>query len=477
MGTLTPEEEQMHLLTEPTEGISPQDFVDFGPIAAQKVALISDTQAIAKLILEKVKGHIPDAITDAQFTLHDQTTQVGKDNVKKIISALNTWNTKETSIPESMVSSIKKYAPIAPDAEPAEPVDYSKYIPHLYPPMAKHTMSYVKGKYVYINPNVPPKDHDFAIKAAVDEHLKNIKKLPPKQPIIGPHDTDFDVEAYMDDPQNFQGIPNVHASPHVFEKFDISRINSGEGTQNEGWGLYTSGEPEVGNHYKNQFNQNVADKFHLTEQNAYTVLKLEKGDIDKALKFVARPDYRAFDEVPTHDVDTILRRWKAKGVPPLAPRYVVDFQVDPQDLIDGRLAFERQPKHVQKRILDAWGHLGLSTNRLKLDTTMLRHNKDVAPKHTSVAPHLKTVSPKQLSIAYAEQGIPGLMYKDPDYLHQWPNSKPNYVGYTDKFYKILKKYSLAGLMSGAGLEALNNLSDEAEASTVKDGKPNNKGQK
>ena len=41
-----------------------------------------------------------------------------------------------------------------------------------------------------------------------------------------------------------------HGSPHVFEKFDISKIGTGEGAQAYGYGLYFAGKEEVAEHYK-----------------------------------------------------------------------------------------------------------------------------------------------------------------------------------------------------------------------------------
>ena len=45
-------------------------------------------------------------------------------------------------------------------------------------------------------------------------------------------------------------IKAYHGSPHKFDVFDLSKINTGEGFQAFGHGLYFGGEPEVGENYK-----------------------------------------------------------------------------------------------------------------------------------------------------------------------------------------------------------------------------------
>ena len=57
-----------------------------------------------------------------------------------------------------------------------------------------------------------------------------------------------------------QGIKAYHSSPHDFEKFDASKIGTGEGAQVYGHGLYFAENPTVsgqGGQYWNQFLRTV----------------------------------------------------------------------------------------------------------------------------------------------------------------------------------------------------------------------------
>src|SRR5262245_53429063 len=48
-----------------------------------------------------------------------------------------------------------------------------------------------------------------------------------------------------------QGIRAYHGSPHDFERFDLSKIGTGEGAQVFGHGLYFAENPEVARTYRN----------------------------------------------------------------------------------------------------------------------------------------------------------------------------------------------------------------------------------
>lgn len=59
------------------------------------------------------------------------------------------------------------------------------------------------------------------------------------------------VEAGMNIAMNAPAITVWHGSPHKFDKFDMSKIGTGEGAQAYGHGLYFAEAPEVAKGYKN----------------------------------------------------------------------------------------------------------------------------------------------------------------------------------------------------------------------------------
>ena len=44
--------------------------------------------------------------------------------------------------------------------------------------------------------------------------------------------------------------PAYHGSPHIFDKFSLDKIGTGEGAQVYGWGLYFAGKREIAEHYR-----------------------------------------------------------------------------------------------------------------------------------------------------------------------------------------------------------------------------------
>jgi hypothetical protein len=101
------------------------------------------------------------------------------------------------------------------------------------------------------------------------------------------------------------GITAWHGTPHVFDKFDSSKIGTGEGVQAYGHGLYLAEAPEVAKNYASAV---TSQRFGLgtiegkpfsqlskAEQGALIDLKLAGGDVQKALAALAKrgPEYGA----------------------------------------------------------------------------------------------------------------------------------------------------------------------------------------
>ena len=91
-----------------------------------------------------------------------------------------------------------------------------------------------------------------------------------------------------------------HGSPHVFDRFSLEHIGSGEGAQSYGWGLYFAGRKEIAKHYRDTLTFNDAA---TPRQLAGMVLR-ETGSRDAAIaklnqranQWLSRdPEYRTGD--------------------------------------------------------------------------------------------------------------------------------------------------------------------------------------
>jgi hypothetical protein len=74
-----------------------------------------------------------------------------------------------------------------------------------------------------------------------------------------------DTMQTMSEAYNPAGMTVFHGSPHVFERFDLSKLGTGEGNQAYGRGMYVAQNPSVAEDYRNTLtgNQNL-DQFNTT---------------------------------------------------------------------------------------------------------------------------------------------------------------------------------------------------------------------
>jgi hypothetical protein len=100
-------------------------------------------------------------------------------------------------------------------------------------------------------------------------------------------------------PFGFGGITAFHGSPHRFDKFDMSKVGTGEGAQAYGHGLYFAENPAVAQDYARAVTtqrlglgtlESVPySSISKVEQAALADLKLSGGDANKAIERLKSP--------------------------------------------------------------------------------------------------------------------------------------------------------------------------------------------
>jgi hypothetical protein len=165
-------------------------------------------------------------------------------------------------------------------------------------------------------------------------------------------------------------IKAYHSSPHTFEKFDTSRIGTGEGAQVYGHGLYFAENPAVsgrGGEYWNQF----LHRFEGPERKAATALQREgfdreavMADLQKSLADVTdHMKHRKISDPLMAEADRahwqkLKDNWQTqydllKSGGPVGPRtYEVDIHADPKHMLDWDKPIKDQPE-VLGRIRDS----------------------------------------------------------------------------------------------------------------------------
>lgn len=310
-----------------------------------------------------------------------------------------------------------------------------------------------------------------------------------------------------------QGIRAFHSSPHNFDKFDISKIGTGEGAQVYGHGLYAAESPSVsgrGGAYDRQFTARNLGKHDLNQQEE-AILRLmtpDRTDADVLYELHRQGSIaKAADGLPDFDQaeEAIKRIRESKS-----NIYEVNIKANPDDFLDWDKPLSQQPESVRD-VLSRFGakdgevgqqsfmRVGKDTfpimgddGRWKAGGNTYEESLSMVGGDPRKVNRLRTSDSAKRSEVLREAGIPGIKYLDqgsrgitpPNVekyrakvaaLEQLPKTEENlnrlsdaqqelqsalraageissnYVVFDDSLIEILRKYGLAGLlMGGAG---------------------------
>lgn len=251
-----------------------------------------------------------------------------------------------------------------------------------------------------------------------------------------------------------RGIRAFHGSPHDFDRFDISKIGTGEGAQAYGHGLYFAENPAVAQQYRDdlapldriltaggrEFREDrvAAPQFRRSPEDfaAHALFKTN-GDIDAAI-------HRLGGLPMDLEAKDWLKANRGSVVPPGNPTghlYEVNINADPNSLLDWDAPLVEQPG-----ILSAMGRSrstpvrdtiaradkpGQYSGELPMGGDLMRaigmhYGGRSSPSHPKTSELLK------------RQGIPGLRYLDGGSRAATEGTR-NYVIFDDSLIDILNK--------------------------------------
>lgn len=253
-------------------------------------------------------------------------------------------------------------------------------------------------------------------------------------------------------------IRAYHGSPHDFDRFDLSKIGTGEGAQAYGHGLYFAENEGVAKSYRDALAKpelrvkddagQLIDPRQGSTQNmkfAGDLIAGFDGDVNKALADV---DYMHRTGRMNDDDAAMIRNyidlWSKDGIefkPNPGRMYEVEIDADPAQFLDWDKPLSGQPDAMQKAVLDAryGGNADYIAKSLEDPGYMGRS----VGSHLYDLGHEKvTGSPAAASRALAERGIPGIKYLDAGSRAAGDGSR-NYVLFRDDIINILRKYGVA----------------------------------
>jgi hypothetical protein len=260
------------------------------------------------------------------------------------------------------------------------------------------------------------------------------------------------------------GIKAYHGSPHDFERFDASKIGTGEGAQAYGHGLYLAENEAVAKEYRDKLTG-------LRTSAATRALDSAGGDVDAAIAGV-KAEIDRLKSLPNAGNDAAkrdsfisineeklaeLNALKNSGSMSKGRMYEVDIAADPEHFLDWDKPLSEQSPQVREK---------------------LEKVRQAVPELWSAAGGLRPALPGQYVIdrlgkteegaaALREAGIPGIRYLDQGSRGAGTGTS-NYVVFSgnEHLISILKKYGLP--ISAAGLAALSQLHpQEAQAAQQK----------
>ena len=244
-------------------------------------------------------------------------------------------------------------------------------------------------------------------------------------------------------------IRAYHASPYDFDKFDASKIGTGEGNQAYGQGLYFAQSPAVMEDYYQQFKRlrpTTAGKWSSRTVSDAEGMVASAGSAEMAIRRLESLLPGAADDVSLlpqiKDAIAYLRQEKA----PRARRYEVEIAHPESSLLDWDAPISRQPKVVQK----AYGEFAMDRpgdgGRIYRDIAT-RHGEAFDDDMTGVLADL--AASKEL----LAEGVPGIRYLDQGSRSAGDGTR-NYVMFpgTEDSIRILRKYGLLGPAAAGAMQ-------------------------
>lgn len=254
-----------------------------------------------------------------------------------------------------------------------------------------------------------------------------------------------------------QGIRAYHGSPHDFDKFDISKIGTGEGAQSYGHGLYFAENPKVALDYQKKLSDATGTVTYRVGENIYergtpewkilgtlyndgkrganSLLNTYRKDAAANAPYIRdmQPDFIQRMEAALAQVNK-----KSDIKQNLGRMYEVNINARPDQFLDWDKPLSQQPEVFSK--------LGNAENLLGRLPWGSRPIATPTPSTTGgelIRPMMDTRQPQFISQQLNEAGIPGIRYLDQGSRSEGKGTF-NYVVFNDALIDILKKYGIAG---------------------------------
>jgi hypothetical protein len=255
------------------------------------------------------------------------------------------------------------------------------------------------------------------------------------------------VRAY--DPSRVNAITAYHGSPHTFDRFDISKIGTGEGAQAYGHGLYFAENEAVARGYREALSGAQPFDLQSISPDAYRRLEF---DIDN---FAGRSTPDIINQEAANFVtrgtpapwmnDETIEALRNANLPARNPGslYQVQINADPSQLLDWDAPLSAQPLTARQGLTN---YLDQGYGQGFFDD-YVRQNPDAGLR--DIRGNFDDLSPADMSRELLSRGIPGIQYLDAGSRAAGDGSR-NFVIFDDSIVDILKRYGIGAAVVGGG---------------------------
>lgn len=263
-------------------------------------------------------------------------------------------------------------------------------------------------------------------------------------------------------------IRAYHGSPHTFDRFDMSKIGTGEGAQAYGHGLYFAGREGVARSYRDTLSalKDPIAALAPAEQTAYQYLQLYNGDRAKAVAQLAQSGRPSAPDA----IKIIQSGWEAPKTG--GSMYEVNLRTSPERLLDWDKPLSQQPAAVREALANTlppyevknWGglpHAVANKAMIELPKGEVTGREAYILSRAATGVDNSREAAEVASNRLRDLGIPGLQYLDGGSRAAGDGSR-NYVMFRDDIIDILKRYGLLGMIGGGGAAARNRLAPQGE---------------
>jgi hypothetical protein len=258
------------------------------------------------------------------------------------------------------------------------------------------------------------------------------------------------------------GIRAYHGSPHEFDKFDMSKIGTGEGAQAFGHGLYFAENEGVAKSYRDALGtapwRTLDGAGGDWAKVARSDIEYYNGNVDAAVSSWRDLATRKPDSVGGKASIEKLAAYERGEVDALNPGrlYEVRINANPEDFLDWDKPLSQQSEKVRGAV-DSMARN--AENYDKFDNLAIAAVRKEHPRDRSYTPTGEEFMRdygglRDPSAELRKAGIPGIRYLDQGSRGAGEGSR-NYVVFDDSLIEILRKYGLAGLLGAGG--AVNSL--------------------